>query len=197
MGIVCSLLGHKWRNCTCERCGDKRSSNHDYTGCKCAVCGHKRNSNHSWSGCVCTVCDAKRDEEHEVRDCVCVLCGKEFHSPVNGFCSSCGKSVVDYKSWGTFKETGYSGHTIEHSFKFEDQNCRRCGTMTPHLLVYNFYAGKKREKSCDCIACGKVLYCERCKKYVPTITEVDNFDGALTVSGYRCALCNAFFSRRG
>jgi len=40
MGLICSVLGHKWDCYKCQRCGKKREKEqHEWEGDKCARCG--------------------------------------------------------------------------------------------------------------------------------------------------------------
>ena len=65
MGILCSLIGHSWRECECARCQTLR---HSWDGCKCTRCGEVRKNEwghvdwryHAWNGCVCIRCGQKR-----------------------------------------------------------------------------------------------------------------------------------------
>ena len=85
MGLVCKIGGHKWKHCKCERCGERRGTDHNWQGSKiekclqtCSVCGEKQNT-HDWNGCVCTKCKEQRDEGHNWNGCICSGCGKKLH----------------------------------------------------------------------------------------------------------------------
>jgi len=200
MNILCKLELHKWNGCICVRCGIKRHSCHEWQGCKCEKCGETRNAAHSWSGCICERCNARRDEEHEIEGCTCKVCGKEIHTTVlKGCCTQCGKSVVEYISmqWGphSYDQEIISGRRVNRYYNIEDRKCYRCG-ISPHLITYDDSIGRTSKKSENCITCGNVYYCEKCRKYIPVLVDMDNFSGAWRATGHRCPKCKGFVSKR-
>ena len=54
MQLSC-IFGHKWRGCTCERCGETRDTGHNFDSCKgkCTICGKPCEVKHQWNGCKC------------------------------------------------------------------------------------------------------------------------------------------------
>ena len=108
MSLACSLFGHRWNGCTCERCKAHRVSeqnDHDYRqkdgGCVfvCAKCGAEM-VRHVWNGprgCTCTRCGETRDGvgiNHDWDACKCRMCGKKRsnHDWVGCRCRVCGQS---------------------------------------------------------------------------------------------------------
>ena len=39
MSVICTLFGHKWNGCKCERCTKIRDEQHNWSQCKCTMCG--------------------------------------------------------------------------------------------------------------------------------------------------------------
>ncbi|WP_338099743.1 hypothetical protein [Methanolapillus africanus] len=82
-----------------------------------------------------------------------------------------------------------SGSQLTRYYSIADQNCHRCGS-SPHLILYNAYSiGSLRKTSDQCITCGGVDYCQKCKIYVPALIDLDNFSGAWSATGRRCPYC--------
>ena len=88
MAVACSIFGHKWKGCICDRCGEKRDQEHDYRnfkasyekfGCgKCVgtcKCGKIQELDHDWNGCTCRRCGFRRDENHKWSGNTCAICG--------------------------------------------------------------------------------------------------------------------------
>ena len=79
-----------------------------------------------------------------------------------------------------------------------------CGTGTPHLVQYyadaeSYISGagvnksktithykKGRERSSECVVCGKAHFCEKCGAYVPVLAEYDDYSDKTT---FLCAAC--------
>lgn len=199
MGLLCTIAGHAWHGCTCERCGARRSSSHQWNGCVCEICGATRDAEHSWNGCICEKCKKKRDELHEITGCTCTVCGQEFHTPSKGRCSQCGEFLVEYVGqWGphSYCSEIISGRQVTRYYTIEDRECYRCGGPSPHLVKSSNFLGAVKEDSRSCITCGDACYCDRCKKYVPELIDADNFDGAWKATGHRCPYCKGLVSKR-
>ena len=127
MGLACGLLGHKWSNCRCQRCGLRRTVNHQWNGCRCALCGWRRDSDHIWDGCVCSVCGKKRDEGHAWRGCKCDRCGMtrdEGHDWLGCKCKRCGKTRDEGHSF-VFSRTEINDDYCHVSLKI--YRCSICG----------------------------------------------------------------------
>ena len=75
--ILCSLFGHKWNGCICERCGLQRQEGHDFQ--------NFRDKNGKCVGtCKCgQVANLQHDFQFPEGRCwkVCTRCGKEFPYP--------------------------------------------------------------------------------------------------------------------
>ena len=113
MGIICSIAGHKWNGCKCERCGVYRDWEHEWLPVqgkcteKCRICGRTRTVDHRWETVLdkceekCKVCGQVRKIDHTWNGCRCERCGeirKEGHKweAVAGKCEEkcvlCGQS---------------------------------------------------------------------------------------------------------
>lgn len=110
MSFLCRVIGHKWLDCRCERCGAQRDSNHRFElaegKCEqtCAVCGKTEETPCQWHHCACVHCGNTRDSHHDwihTTECeqVCRICGKErsrhAYQPLErgvDRCTRCGKT---------------------------------------------------------------------------------------------------------
>ena len=88
MGLICKLLGHRWVNCRCARCGESRDEGHQWVEAEdrceraCSICGKTEIIPHQWFHCRCKRCGEQRDEHHlwlkkSACEQVCRICGKE------------------------------------------------------------------------------------------------------------------------
>lgn len=88
MGLICKLLGHRFDQCRCSRCGAQRDTGHRWVladgACKrtCSICGKEETIPHDWFLCRCERCGELRDEHHfwlAKSQCeqVCRICGAE------------------------------------------------------------------------------------------------------------------------
>lgn len=94
MTLACTIIGHKWNGCTCQRCGAIRDEEHDWNNCTCRKCGKVRDEeqHHSYwmrkdvggapeyyriigQSCTCSVCHKIRDTHHRYRNGKCEVCG--------------------------------------------------------------------------------------------------------------------------
>ena len=95
MKLSCSIFGHKWNGCTCERCGEVRNEGHEYTAftlsygecvghCKCGrsfVFQHDYQTVPGKCYDVCSRCGSVRELEHQWQSAEgtdkekCAVCG--------------------------------------------------------------------------------------------------------------------------
>ncbi len=88
MGLICTLLGHRYEHCRCVRCGHIRDAEHQWEEVEgrcervCAVCGKREEIPHDWFYCRCKRCGQQRDTHHRwlkksACEQVCRVCGQE------------------------------------------------------------------------------------------------------------------------
>ena len=169
---------HKWKGCTCERCGKE---NHVWNYCTCKICGKTRGIGSLLSDCdyqpvadeckeKCSVCGFEREKHDWVNVCICRKCGekrKDDYAPhdwklakgstCEEKCSLCGKlrETHDLKGLCACKKCGKKNDVKgykEHNWVLIKnecvEKCSLCGETRPKH-DFNF---------CTCRVCGYVSH---------------------------------------
>lgn len=156
------FLFHKWKGCTCTKCGATRhvyptTSHRDGGGLhhgKC-ICRRCKQTNpdrgahafitredcrcrichrdlHEWMGCICTRC---RTDRHTWDSCICIACGERM--PDRLFPKHDWKGCKCTKC-GTAREEGHI---------WVDNKCSYCGKIKPQRHRHQW-------DGCKCTTCG-------------------------------------------
>jgi len=122
---LCSILGHKWDNCKCKRCGTTRDEEHKWIlegNCieRCSICGKARSIEHEWKDCKCERCGITRGEGHKWE----LLKGRCIKK-----CSICGTQIEISHEFGNTnsrktEEIGNTGRYVD--FRYKHSSCKRC-----------------------------------------------------------------------
>ena len=153
------FLGHKWKGCTCTKCGKVRDKNHDWSeNCqKCAICGNSRQEAHNWQGCVCTKCKHTRDMDHNWKmDCEkCSVCGQtrdHYHKWDGCKCTKCGKTRNENHAWSSnCEKCSICGETRLDKHQWDGCVCLNCKQTREEYHDYD-------ESGSKCLKCGHLSY---------------------------------------
>ena len=154
MSMLCKMVGHKWKNCKCARCGELRDEDHLWVGCLCYSCGKIRNEGHRWKNlsgnsglCIrkCTLCGSFQEQPHQM----VAVPGKCYTE-----CSVCGLKTIPVHSWNGCT-CSVCGEQRDEQHKWErtgcTEKCSICGKTRVNDSLHEWVREGCKEQ---CSICG-------------------------------------------